>query len=360
MNERNQQLLAGLTKADRIIEIGPLHAPIAPKAAGWTTTVVDHAPRDELIAKYALDKSIDPDLIQDVDVIWRGGSLCDAFPTGAQGGYKALIASHVIEHVPDFIGFLNSAAMLLQPSDCILALAVPDKRWCFDLFKPISTTGQILAAHRARLARHSPDKLFDHNAYSASDRGRTCWGREKLSDLHFYVRLENAKVAFDAWRDESDAPYVDCHAWQFTPSSFELLILELGEIGAVDWQIDWVVPQPTTEFTVHLRRGRRQFASSGEVEAQRIHLLKGIAAELREQANWLLDDSAVQNLDSPIILEGSARLDRLEASLAAGEARSAGLETSLVALQEGLRPVQSLLAALLPMRRMIARLRGRI
>ena len=223
----------------------------------------------------------------------------------------------------------------------MLALAVPDKRWCFDLFRPVSTTGQALAAHRARAQRHLPERLFDHHAYSAFDCGRPGWGREKLSHLQLATRLGEAKAAFDGWSDAPAAHYVDCHAWQFTPSSFELLILELGELGAADWRVDWIAPQPSTEFTAHLRRGRRQFTSPQECEARRMDLLYGIVRELREQADWLLDDSITPSVGAVM-----RRIDRLASRLAARP--------------QNLHPIRSALTALLPVRRMIARWRGRI
>ena len=34
-------------------------------------------------------------------------------------------------------------------------------------------------------------------------------------------RLHEAKSAFDTLQDGPDAPYTDCHAWFFTPASFE-------------------------------------------------------------------------------------------------------------------------------------------
>lgn len=345
MTDRNRQLLTGLGKADPIIEVGPLHAPIAPKSEGWQTTVVDHAPREALVQKYAGHEGVDLARIQEVDVIWNGGALHEAFPVTAQGGYRALIASHVIEHVPDAVGFLDSAARLLDPRDGIIALAVPDKRWCFDLFKPVSTTGQMLAAHRAGLQRHSQDKLFDHSAYSASDKGRPGWGREGLNDLRFYTTLEDAMRAFESWSGEADAPYVDCHAWQFTPSSFELLILELGEVQAIDWRIEWLAPQPTTEFTVHLRRGRQQFTSQRERDTRRIHLLKAILSELREQAHWLLDGPADSSEPSGANAATNGQLERIEARL--------------TQLADDLRPLRSALDALLPLRRSIAAIRRR-
>jgi hypothetical protein len=351
MSDRNARLLAGVTLSDPIIEIGPLHAPIAPKSAGWSTTVVDHATRAELLEKYAGHPDVDPDVIQDVDIVWPSGPLHTAFPDHANGTYKALIASHVIEHLPDLVGFLRSAAQLLDPNAGLLALVVPDKRWCFDLFKPVSTTGQLLAAHRAGATRHAPAHLFDHNAYSASDRGRTCWGQEPLTELSFYVRLEDAKTAFDSWSDDPDSAYVDCHAWQFTPSSFALAILELGELGLIDWRVDWIESEPQTEFITQLRRGREHFETLGEREARRMALLKGVVGELADQARWLLDrvsDSDPASCGEPIARVEAVSGQQLER-----------MEARLATLEDDLRPLRVLLSRALHLRRSIARLRGR-
>jgi hypothetical protein len=49
---------------------------------------------------------------------------------------------------------------------------------------------------------------------------------------------------------------VDCHGWQFTPASFELIILELAALKLIDFTIDKVFPSGGCEFTVHLRKVR--------------------------------------------------------------------------------------------------------
>ncbi|MCG3102074.1 hypothetical protein MAQ58_21940, partial [Enterobacter sp. DRP3] len=35
--DRNRHLLAGLTKASKVIEIGPAHNPLVPRSAGWNS-----------------------------------------------------------------------------------------------------------------------------------------------------------------------------------------------------------------------------------------------------------------------------------------------------------------------------------
>lgn len=180
MSDRNQLLLRGFSPGDRILEIGPSFNPVAPKSAGWQVTVVDHASQAGLVEKYTGNPHVDVSRIEAVDIVWQGGPLEEAVPAAAHGTYAALIASHVIEHIPDLIGFLRSVEVLVHPTEGRLVLAVPDKRFCFDLFRPISTTGHLLAAHQSRRDRHIGAHMFDHVAYKSSWNGQGGWGRQPL------------------------------------------------------------------------------------------------------------------------------------------------------------------------------------
>ena len=82
LSDRSRQLLAGLSREDRLIEIGPSYNPVAAKASGWNTAVVDHGSRAELVAKYSTAPEAPTELIEEVDVVWRGGPLDDGFAAG--------------------------------------------------------------------------------------------------------------------------------------------------------------------------------------------------------------------------------------------------------------------------------------
>jgi len=360
-------LLSGIDPTSNVLELGPSINPKAPRSRGWNVTVVDHATQDELIEKYRNDTRVDVSNIEKVDYVWRGGPLHDAVPPERHGTFDALIASHVIEHIPDPIGFLQSAERLLHPRRGVLALAVPDKRWCFDYFKQLSTTGQMLDANRRRAQRHSPSTRFDASAYVAFDGNRTSWGREPLQNLFLPDTLDHAFSEFNAWSDNPDAPYVDCHAWHFTPASFRLLILELGALGYCDWHISWLAPQPAVEFITPLKPGAETFISPQERDERRLALLKQILIEVREQVELappavapaavqpevlskLLDELAElrrQNDDTAALLRSA--LDRLE--------EAAGTDAMVRAT---LRPLRAVWRGALPLRRQIARMRGRI
>ena len=283
---RVKVLLAGAQPDWRILEIGPSHAPIAPRSAGWNTTVVDHADQAGLIAKYAADPLFDTSRIEPVDVVWTGGALDAAVPAALHGSFDLLIASHVIEHFPDPIGVLRSAQALLRPDGGVVSLAVPDKRVCFDFFRPPSTTGQLLAAHRQGRARHTAASLFDHAAYFAQLDGRIGWGwHEATAGVAAQGTLVAGAGAFEKASDDPASDYADCHAWMYTPASFELAILEIAAIGLIDLRVDLIEPQGGVEFLVHLKRGRAQFPSMAALEERRRALMAQMVRDLHEQTS---------------------------------------------------------------------------
>lgn len=362
MSERNARLLEGLARDARLIEIGPSFNPVAPKSAGWQVTIVDHASQADLVAKYA-GGAVDTGLIEPVDVVWAGGPLHEAVPAECHGSYAALIACHVAEHLPDLIGFLRSAERLVHPERGALLLAVPDKRLCFDFFRPPSTTGQFLEAHRAGRSRHLPRAMFDHVAYSATDGGRAGWGHQQLAELRLEHTLEQAAGQMDL--AEAGTDYTDCHGWQFTPASFELLILEFGALDLTDWRVEWMEPRPAVEFLVRLVRGREGFASAAAREARRLDLLKRMVLEQRDQADRLLGiqpraaGSRLDVLEAMLRQMQETQLPAITAELGATRAALDTLPRMRAALDE-LRPIAAALEAMLPVRRTIARMRGRL
>jgi hypothetical protein len=287
---RADQLLASIDRSARIIEIGPGFNPIAPKAAGWNTTTIDHASREELVKKYTDHPGVDVGRIEEVDFVWSGGSIAQAVPRHLHGTFSAFIASHVIEHTTDFIDFLGTAETLLS-STGIVILAIPDKRYCFDYFRPLTTTGEVLYANASRRSRHTRRIVFDHTAYVVKNRGNGAWGHGPVGELDFFHTLDEAAQAFATANEEPSEPYVDMHAWQFTPASFELLLLELARLAMTDWQIRRATPPMGCEFHVWLCRGGKAAAaalSQSKLNELRLALLKRSLLETREQIDCIL------------------------------------------------------------------------
>ena len=92
--------------------------------------------------------------------MWRGEPLDELL---GEARYDWIIASHVIEHMPDLVAFFRQAARLLKPGGS-LSLVIPDKRYCFDYFRWPSTTGDVLQAFAEQRRRHPAGVVFEYVA----------------------------------------------------------------------------------------------------------------------------------------------------------------------------------------------------
>jgi SAM-dependent methyltransferase len=280
--DRAQRLLRSLTKDARLVEVGPSFNPLAPKRDGWNTFVIDHATRSDLVAKYSVHRGVDTSRIEEVDFVWHGGSLADAVPTDQHGTFDAFIASHVIEHTTDVVTFLKAAETLIRP-DGVIILAVPDKRKCFDYYRHPSTTGDALAAFLEKRVRHDTRTHFesvmrtffkgDAPGWHAEDR------REGFVAIPFDKALEQLELA-------SLPEYVDAHNWVFIPSSFRLMLLELGEMGYLDLRVEEIAEAEVTEFYAWLRKGKEPIEAA-DLQKLRKRLMDLIILELSHQVDQL-------------------------------------------------------------------------
>jgi SAM-dependent methyltransferase len=217
---RIQHVLASLDTSGLGLEIGPSHNPLLPKRSGARIEIIDHAPREELIAKYrALEIPPDQiDQIEEVDYVTRGGSLVEAI--GRTGVYDYIIGSNVIEHMTDLIGFLQDCDALLKPEGR-LSLTVPDQRFCFDLLRPVTGIWEVIDAHHYPSRTHTPGTLLEFTTYSCQRGGEIAWNPTDDRPVTLRWGQPNGKELIQQGLDESE--YHDAHRWTFTPSSFSLL-----------------------------------------------------------------------------------------------------------------------------------------
>ncbi len=253
------------------LEIGPSHNPLAPKKAGFNVRILDHATREELIEKYR-GHGVNLDNIEDVDYLWHGEPINELVESGTR--FDWIIASHVIEHTTDLVSFLQELSKTLRPNG-IISLVIPDKRYCFDYFRPTSTTGEVLQAHSEQRTRHAPGVVFDHYAYAAKLDGNIAWGQNSEGGISLAHTLSEAKLQFETARTSTN--YIDVHQWRFTPSSFSLLMRELAQIGLINLTVAHAFDTDGCEFFATLKHG----LEAGIDTDQRIELLRRAQAELR-------------------------------------------------------------------------------
>lgn len=270
---REEKIFHLLDKTGLGLEIGPSHNPIAPKKRGFNVHTLDHASANDLRKKY-VGHGVNLDNIEDVDFVWSGQRFADLI--GTTQCYDWIIASHVIEHAPDFVSYLQQCEELLKP-DGRLSLVVPDKRFCFDYFSPVTSTGQVLDAHALGRSRPSPGQIFDHIANAAKRRDQIAWATGDTGGADGLVH--SVDEARDHWahalHDHSE--YVDVHVWRFTPASFRLLVSDLASLGLINLEVKSEFDTRGCEFYVTLGK-------CGEVRPQRVDRLQTLQTRMAESA----------------------------------------------------------------------------
>ena len=136
-----QRLLEGIDQSTLICaEIGALDKPtLDPNLPG--VRFIDFTDSETLRRNHAADSNVDVNKIVDVSAIWGDNTLLEAL------GEKVdcIVASHVIEHVPDLITWLKELHASLNVNG-VARLVVPDRRFTFDYLRK-ETNKSALTKH---------------------------------------------------------------------------------------------------------------------------------------------------------------------------------------------------------------------
>jgi SAM-dependent methyltransferase len=244
-------------------EIGPLHRALVPKSAlpGGAVFYVDHCDTDALRAHWRDDPSVDPQRLH-VDAVWGAHTLRQAIDHSALARQTGLVgraldfvvASHVIEHVPDLLGWLQEIHEVLAPGGQ-LRLAVPDKRYCFDLLRRESSLAEVCEAHVCRRRLPGARQILDFALHSVQVDTAQAWAGaiDPASLPHHYTLAGALDLARDA---EQNGHYHDVHCWTFTPGSLVALCGTLAEAGLLGFACDRLLPtaRDELEFFVWMRK----------------------------------------------------------------------------------------------------------
>ncbi len=288
MLNRHDVLLDGITKEMLGIEIGPWHNPLVPKRAGYNSLSLDVFDGPELRTRAKADSGIPDaliDAIEDVDLVGtvsQLGMLADK--KGITGKVDYVVSSHNFEHTPDPIRFLQDCARVLKPGG-ILSLAVPDKRRCFDYFRPHSTVGEFLDAYYGKRLSPSAGQIFDHfSLIAVADQDgtdRIAWTEPMRRDK---VRPQQALpdpafAILDRDGNVAGGHYVDAHCWQFTPASLKFNLGEIARLGLLPMSVDMVEGPNLHEIYARLSNAPPKALDS---VADRLALLREIDKQQRD------------------------------------------------------------------------------
>ncbi len=268
---RQERILAPLGDLSGTgIEIGALHHPVVDRSMA-DVLYVDHADTTALHAKYEGHTNVED--IVDVDVVWHDEPLVDALK--GRGPVDWVVASHVIEHVPDLVGWLDQLADVLKDGG-VVSLAIPDKRFCFDIRRRETDPADVVGAWLAGSTRPSPGTVFDFYARIESVDAAAAWAGE----YDFQGVDDDAERGLE-WARKAAASddYFDVHCWVFTPDSFLATLRTLFRLGLTSFAVVEFCPTAPGELeffcalerlpreSIPAERRERQLASLAAAEA---------------------------------------------------------------------------------------------
>ena len=212
-------------------------------------------------------------MIEEVDFIWQGESYLEL--TGKPKYYDWIIASHVIEHIPNLISFFNDCDSILK-DDGVISLVVPDKRYCFDHYRPLTGISKIIDSHLLKNTIHTPGTVVEYFLNTVSKGDAIAWD-SKTTGKYKYKFIHSREDALGGMKSvlEENA-YLDVHAWCFVPHSFRLIIHDLFCLGLIPFQEVGFFPTEGCEFYITLGRKGKGLPYS------RLEALQIIESEIKD------------------------------------------------------------------------------
>lgn len=250
--DRNYKLFSCIIPGvQRGIEFGPLHDPLIRPSVG-NIRYIDHASTNDLKKKYARDPVVNLEKFVNVDYVWTGQPLKPLIGDYAPVDY--VVASHVIEHVPNPIGWFHQIHSVLKPGG-VLALAIPDKRFCFDCMRRTSEAHDLIGAYLAKLQRPSATMVFDHYSNVVNFEGRLSWNSwDPAPDPSKLKKAHSLEEAIAKARSAAETEeYFDAHCWVFTPESFLDILSSLVHVGLLPFRVCSFHDVDGSEFFVSLQ-----------------------------------------------------------------------------------------------------------
>jgi hypothetical protein len=241
VRRRNRLFQSHELSLSRVLEIGPLDRPIVTQEMA-DVTYVDHLSTSELRQKYLNDPVVDQSGIVPVDIVWNGSLLKSL--TGMDK-FNYIVASHLIEHVPDFVTFMQETSALITPTGALF-LVIPDKNFTFDYLRNVTIKSDVLANYLEKETKPTTRQILDDLVFSSDWKIEDGWSKNKkrVPNLNHTVEraINIAKYTLEA------NEYFDVHTWVFTPESFTQLIQELRDLGLIDWKIKNLILTAHSEF----------------------------------------------------------------------------------------------------------------
>jgi hypothetical protein len=254
--DRSEVMLQGVARNARCLEIAPFHRPVIKKDA-FKVDYTDYATTEELRRKAPVHEGISPDSVCTVDYIWTPGKpLRECIPHNVT--YDFALASHVMEHVPNVLGWVQQILDVLD-TGATLQLALPDYRGCFDVFRRTTTFAEMLQCWTIEASTPTVSQIYDFLSNNvampadlATNTSQFPFG-EAPSMANFTRNYPDESAFHFAMMHFNEGTYMDTHCSVFSPESLVEAFSTAARLGILNIEIS----QPELgwrEFFVKLKK----------------------------------------------------------------------------------------------------------
>ena len=217
----------------RGLEISPLDNPFL---RGDGVYYFDVLPTEELRAK-ALNDGRNANNVPDIHFHHPSGDL-----SIINCKFDIVFSAHCVEHIPDFVNHFIAVKGLLNEGGKY-HFYVPNKRYTFDYYKPLTQVEEIVEAHNLKACKPSLTQFLRHFLYRGThnDRSRH-WGGDH-GENPYQKGLERMSELVKCYNNSKG--YLDLHCWIFTPDSFISILESLrlsGLLSFADLEVHETLP----------------------------------------------------------------------------------------------------------------------
>jgi hypothetical protein len=230
------------------LEVGAFDLPmIDPTEA--LVKFADYSTTQELKARAAVYPQHSVDFVVNVDYVVR-----EVGWTAVPEDFDWICASHVIEHVPNMVGWLRTLATKLN-NNGVLFLVIPDRRYTFDIHRPETSLGKILLDYYFDRRTVRAEDIFDAMYYSDAVDPVSAWSETiRPGERNTPVDVNTVLARTFA----SMHTYIDVHCNVFTAASWREILNAIITLQLIPFVIEEIgdVACNNIDFHCVLRKDR--------------------------------------------------------------------------------------------------------
>lgn len=228
-SENFSKAVASSLKGKKVLEISPCFYPLLDLDSNIQLMRCDRVPYSEIIEREAgnqFRKDLHLEVVP-LDFVWTDGAqLKDCVTTK----FDLIVSSHVMEHVPNWIGWLWSHYDVLNPGGQI-RMILPDAKLSGEYIRRLSTAEYAYECFLNQVITSTPSQVFGALLYITEWNGIQ-ENKPILEYKRWYGFEESARLAI-----ESYDRHIDIHCWAWTAESLVEDLTVLSEAGLIPFKV---------------------------------------------------------------------------------------------------------------------------